>query len=207
MIIRSWLHDLLLAMYCSCLLVWVEESRPFALSTKERYLYLLHPRATSVSWSDIAFFYVALLLVPAVAVFLVLQFARYSSRRASMRVGCGFIAFAGFPIACLLREKSPLLLAELIIVTAATCLVMWAAQKMVISKTLWSLLLAVYFLLCATLAGGGGVLTKPWARWGIWDYAWFIYPVLGVCYAVVWARYFAVGGIKRDSVQSTVALL
>jgi hypothetical protein len=69
MIIRSWLHDLLLAIYCSCLLVWVEESRPFALSTKERYLYLLHPRATSLSWSDIAFFMLRFCL------FLPLQFS------------------------------------------------------------------------------------------------------------------------------------
>jgi ABC-type sugar transport system permease subunit len=60
---------------------------------------------------------------------------------------------------------------------------------MSVSKTV--VLLILYYVLCFVIGGGFRLaLTKPWAGWGIWDYAWFVCPALGLFYALIWVPYF-----------------
>ena len=186
-----WLHDALLSSYCSLLFVSIEESRPFAWSTKGSAVYFWHPHAVSLSRSDLFLFYIELFLIPSLAILAALQLIRLVSLSGTiLRVIGGLIAVVGFPLVCLYRNGPPLLFLEVALVIAALSFVLWTYGKWPLSVPLNVTLLILYYSLWSFFGGGARLTNRPTAEWGVWDYAWFVYPLLGFAYTVGWATYF-----------------
>jgi hypothetical protein len=174
--LRSW-YELLFSVYLSLLFVWIEESRPFAWSTRGRYLYFWHPHAVSLRASDIWLFYLALFLIPVAAVFLfLLLIRRLSFSQVLLRNFGGALAVAGFPLACLYRPGPRLLFLYVELAIAAVCFILWVLRRWPVSTPAGVFLLILHYALWGFFGGGGARLTN-W-RWagGIWEYAWFVYP-------------------------------
>jgi len=185
---RYLLHEVFLSMYSSFLFVWSKESRPFAWST--RYLYFWHPHAVSLSRIDFLVFYLELFLFLAVAIFLCLRlFRRFSLARVLLRAIAGVVAIAGFPAVCVYRQGLPLFFFDVEFVLAAVCFLLWADRKWPVPAPLSVFLLILHYAFWSFF--GAGIHLAGWRwTWGIWDYAWFVYPALGFTYTLVWAAYF-----------------
>lgn len=85
--------QLIFAVYSSCLLVFMYESRPpHVWDAPRRYLYFWRPRAVSLSERDFILFYAELFLIPAVVIFVCLRSSeRLSLTTLLLRIGgsCG----------------------------------------------------------------------------------------------------------------------
>src|SRR6202030_4261130 len=90
-------HEVLFSIYCSFVFVLLEESRPYAWSTRLRYYYFWHPHAVALRGIDIDLFYLELFLIPAVAFFVGLRLlSRFSFLQVFLRTASGAIALAAF---------------------------------------------------------------------------------------------------------------
>ncbi|MGA2387666.1 MAG: hypothetical protein ABSF97_01820 [Candidatus Sulfotelmatobacter sp.] len=185
--------NLVLAFYCSLLLVFLEGGRPpFGVGPKLRYLYLWHPHAISLQTSDFVLFYAELLLIPAVAFFVCLELVR---RRFSARILTwvgGTMVIGGFPLACLYGVGSPwFAIVELLI--ASCCFILWLYGKWHLSEAVSAFLLFIHYAFWFCLSGLIMRIvptTRVW-EWGkVWDYVMFGCPVVGLFFSLLWAWYF-----------------
>jgi hypothetical protein len=183
-------HELLFSAYFSLLFVGMEESRPFAWTTRGRFLYFWHPHAVGLRLTDFLLFYLELFLIPAVAMFLcLLVMRRFSFTRALLRRIGGILAVAGFPLVCMYSRGTDVLLLEVSLPMSAICFVLWVYGKWPVSTPVNICLLVLYYTLCVLFSGGPHSSNWGWAR-GIWEYLYFVYPTVGFCYTIVWAAYF-----------------
>jgi len=178
-----WLHEVLFSIYCSFVFVLVEESRPYAWSTRLRYYYFWHPHAVGLRRIDIDLFYVELFLIPAIAFFVGLRLlSRFSFHQVFMRTMGGAIALAGFPLIPLYRASSPLLILVVTFAIATACSLLWVYGKWPVSTPLTIVLLTLYYGLFTVL---GLDPRTGWLR-----EAWLICSALGFACTLVWGKYF-----------------
>lgn len=173
------------------------------------YLYLWNPHALfRLVQNDFECFYLELLLIPAIAVFLLLKLMRhFSFTRILLRKLTGAAAIAFFPLGCLFcfyRDRLPLLFGGVELAIAVVCFFSWAYRKWLILAPL-NIVLTFHYVFWAFAfwdfyLGGLGHQFRPRA-WGIWDYAFFIVPAFGLCYSLAWAKCFR----RSDEAQISVA--
>ena len=184
---------LIFAVYSSLLFAFAVESRPpYSWSAQGRYLYFWHPHAVSLSRTDFIFFYGELLLIPAFAIFVCLKLiGRRPLARPVLRTIWGIVAVSGLPVACLYAGGRPFFFAVIELAIAASCFLLWAYRKWPVSAPLSVFLLilhyAFWFLFSVVRTG---LVIRPWARWGVWDYMLVVFPALGFAYSLVWAVHF-----------------
>jgi hypothetical protein len=198
-----WLHELLFSIYCSFLFVWGKESRPFAWPT--RYLYFWHPHAVSLGRVDFLLFYLELFMILTAAIFLCLRLTRrFSLTQVLLRPIAGAIALTGFPLVCLYRQNRLSFFLGVELALTAVCFLLWMYRRWPVSAPLNVVLLILHYALWSLFSGAAHVASSPWA-WGIWDYAWFVYPALGLAYTLVWAAYFRHSGSTEHLGSPTTA--
>jgi hypothetical protein len=186
------LHELSFSLYCSFLVAWVEESRPAAWSHSRHWLYFWHPHAVALEWTDLILFHLALFLIPAAAIFLCTRLiSHFSFGRNMLGILGGIIAWAGFPLVCLYRPGHSFFFLDVASTIAAVYFLCWAYRAWPTSTALTFFLLLLYYAAWAFFGGGAELLRWrwPWA-WGIWEYAWFVYPAFGLCYTLLWGVYW-----------------
>ena len=176
-------HEVLFSIYCSFVFVLLEESRPYAWSTRLRYYYFWHPHAVALRGIDIDLFYLELFLIPAVAFFVGLRLlSRFSFLQVFLRTASGAIALAAFPLIPLYRATSPLLVLVFTFAIATACSLLWIYGKWPVSTSLTIVLLILYYGLFMVL---GLDPRTGWLR-----EAWLICSALGFAYTLVWGKYF-----------------
>jgi hypothetical protein len=182
-------YELAFAVYSSLLFVWFEEVRGHGWSTRNRYFYFWHPHAVALRPIDIWLFYIELFFIPSILVFLILlMLRRLRFSRALLRNFGGALAVAGFPTACLYRANPRLVFLYVELAIAAVYFMVWAARRRPVSTPLNLLLLILHYALWGFFGGGRGLMSWRWS-WGIWDYAWVVYPVIGFFFTLLWAAY------------------
>lgn len=182
-------YELVFAVYSSFLFVWLEEAR-HVWAPSRRFLYFWHPHAVALRTIDIWLFYIELFMIPAAAVFIFLLLMRgFLLSRVLLRNLGGALALAGFPIACLYRSNPHLVFLYVELAIATVCFALWVSKKWPVSTASSVFLLIVHYSLWGFFGGGSGLMYWRWS-WGIWDYAWVVYPLIGLLFTLLWAAYF-----------------
>jgi hypothetical protein len=184
--------DLVFVIYLSFLIAFAVEGRPpySWISVRGRYLYFWHPHAISLGSSDFMLFYAEILLLPAILIFACFRLIKRSSKAAALLLTLqGVVAFAGFPLVCL--YLGPFYFAVVELALAVGCALLWAYQKWPVSAPINGFLLCLHYAFWFFFGVTEfGLVIRPWAWWGLWDYMLFVLPTLGFFYGLAWASHF-----------------
>jgi len=190
--------DLMFAAYASFLIAFAVVCKPpFTWTLQTRYFYMWTPHAVGLSRVNFLLTYAALFLIPAAVLFISIRLVEhFPVTLKGIRVVTGFLAVAGFPLACLYALPRAFALIELGL--SAVLWIAWILRTSPVSDRLNIALLAfhhAFWLLFAVSLLGRA--TRPIALWGGWDYLVFVYPTIGFLYTLIWGR-----GFKRAAQMS-----
>ena len=214
------LHELLCAVFSAILIVTVHEGSGFRWVTRLWLYYASHYRPELLIPMDEVYrlYVIAFALVWGLAteVFICLRMlARFSFTRNLLRTLGGAIAVAGYPLASLYYGEGRILFLEVELAILAVCVVLWAYRRWPVSWPFSIFLLVVHFTLWARFSGFPGVLCclMFWPGW-IWNWSpnsneklRLLYPILGFCSTLVWARYFRTSAYSKPISASTEVAL